>query len=524
MNRYIFLIITGLLFLFSSCMKELGNYEYTEINEIKIDSIKGYRVTQFDTLKILPTITQSLETDEGDLEYLWYWYKANDEKRIIDTIGYSKNLAFYVAAQPGLYAARLKITDKRNGLFARKAFDVSVEADNSGILILSDLNGKANLSILNFADLFFQDVYYAANGEYAGSHPVAIADIDHEAKHIHDIVIMCKDQAGGVVADPNTFQKVNSYAEMFYTAPLTPNPDIYASVATELTAGMKIDYDFIIDGGRLYNRDFLNAVVGMPLMYKPGILGNYKLSPYTFLQGNTLLFYDNANYCFRVLECARGLISTNKLSPVPLKDETDVNSLAFDPRNVGLELVYGGQGWKKDIDVVGTGYGIFRKPNSQGLSEMYCLKFNIGTTMSYPHTPGSTYDYFTPYFKHAIQDAPDMERATAFVMSRKDPYLYYAYKNKIYSYDVEYDKAKVIYNVDTTAVGSGATVNYMYFRPGDNTDYSLKMWAATSKDDVTQKTGSIHVLELGRNGDVVKVDTVYQNVCGKVVGMAYKRR
>lgn len=45
-------------------------------------------------------------------------------------------------------------------------------------------------------------------------------------------------------------------------------------------------------------------------------------------------------------------------------------------------------------------------------------------------------DYFTPYFQHTVSGATDLDKATAFAMSREDPYLYYAYKNKIYSYEL----------------------------------------------------------------------------------------
>ena len=119
-----------------------------------------------------------------------------------------------------------------------------------------------------------------------------------------------------------------------------------------------------------------------------------------------------------------------------------------------------------------------------------------------------------------VLGATNLDKASAFAMSRIDPYLYYAYKNKIYSYDLEYDKAKEIYDTDTI-VGQGANVDYLYFRPDVET---VNMYVATSKSNSTDKTGSIHLLGLGRNGDVLRVDTVYQNVCGKVVGMAYKNR
>lgn len=54
---------------------------------------------------------------------------------------------------------------------------------------------------------------------------------------------------------------------------------------------------------------------------------------------------------------------------------------------------------------------------------MYCLKFNIGYYMSF--TPAG--DYFTPYFKRPVSGAADLDKASAYAMSRIDPYLYNQY-------------------------------------------------------------------------------------------------
>ena len=231
MKKYLLLMTVVLAALsFTSCMEELGSYEYMDANEIKIDSIKGQSITQYDTLRIVPTITQSRNTSEENLEYLWYWYKSGaGENAKIDTLGFDRNLNYYVAAVPGLYSARLKITDKETGLFARKEFDISVEAENSGLLILSDLNGNANLSLLNFANIFSQDIYYAANGEYAGTNPVGIADIDNAGTDLHMIAILCADGRGGVVTEPTSFVKISDYSDLFYVMPQPIAPEAYCA-------------------------------------------------------------------------------------------------------------------------------------------------------------------------------------------------------------------------------------------------------------------------------------------------------
>ncbi len=518
MKTYLLFGIIFWVVTLASCMEELGNYDYEEVNSLKLDSIQGTTITQFDTLKIKPFIRQTMGQEEEQLEYLWFWYKdAAAELEVLDTLSTEKNLNYYVATEPGLYHASFQVTDKQTGLFARKNFDVSIVADNSGILVLSELEGKANLSLLNFAREYFQDVYYAANGEYAGEKPVAIADIDNARTDLHMVVIMCQDERGGVVVDPSMFRKINVFSDLFYTVPKVIHPETYCSVATLYVSGMGITYDFMINDGKLYNRDFQNAMYE-PL-FRPEIYGDYKLSPYSFLNYNTLMFYDNKNYCFNILKCSYGTINTTRLDPVPLAIDADPEKMEFNPRDTKLELVYGGEGWKKEENSAGFGYGIFRTPGTTDLNNMYCLKFYIGTGMS------SSYEQenFVAYFKHPVREAVQLNEAHAYAISKKDPYLYYACKNKIYSYDLEYDKSKVIYDTDTV-VGAGARIDYMYFQPGSSPDNSLTMWAATSIPESSGKTGSIHVLGLGRNGDVVRVDTVYQNVCGKVVGMAYKNR
>lgn len=105
MKKYLLLMmVVSTALLCTSCMEELGTYEYVDVNEIKIDSIKGQSITQYDTLHIVPTITQSENISEENLEYLWYWYKAGaGENAKIDTLGFDRNLNYYVAAVPGLY-------------------------------------------------------------------------------------------------------------------------------------------------------------------------------------------------------------------------------------------------------------------------------------------------------------------------------------------------------------------------------------------------------------------------------------
>lgn len=518
MKTKLILIIIS-IFTATSCMKEKGNYDYSDLNEITIDTLNMRTLSQFDSLKLTPVISQSKFDTEENLDFLWYWYRTDVDERIIDTLSTERNLKYYAGDEPGKYGLRLKVTDRRTGLYARLPIDIVISGGNSGLLVLSSINNKANLTIVNEAKDLFQDAYYAANGEHAGENPISIACVDiYQKLGMQEIMIFCNDTKGGVTLNYDNFVKEREIGKLFFATPSVLLPQSYTASESQM---VKVDYDFIINNGRLHARELKNVGVSNPtdMLFLPEIMGDYSLSPYSFINANTLLFYDNKNYCFRVLNCGGGNISSNIFAPAPLENEANVDNMPFNPRNVGLEMIFGGEGWKPS-GYVGNGYGIFRKPGTTSLDEMYCLKFNIGDKMSFTPPYGT---YFVSYFKHKITQAPGMNEAKAFAISKKDPYIYYAHNNLIYSYDVEYDKAKEVYNLDTV-VNKGAKVDYLYIRNGSSVELSAKMWVGSSEGDHSTKTGSIHVLTMGRNGDVTKQDTVYKNICGKVVSMSYKAR
>lgn len=70
MIRYILLIIVSVM-LFSSCYRDLGHYDYTTIDSVRIENIsKKYpdKIMFEDTLKIFPEVTHR----EGNFSYKWY--------------------------------------------------------------------------------------------------------------------------------------------------------------------------------------------------------------------------------------------------------------------------------------------------------------------------------------------------------------------------------------------------------------------------------------------------------------------
>ena len=98
-------IISFLLFLigFYGCYDDEGNYDYTEVFEIRIDSMKAsYTLyTLVDTLRISP------EVSPADAEYDFHWgvYQTNVQgyAPTLDTIATTRDLVYPMTLDPGSY-------------------------------------------------------------------------------------------------------------------------------------------------------------------------------------------------------------------------------------------------------------------------------------------------------------------------------------------------------------------------------------------------------------------------------------
>ena len=72
MKTKVYILLSLCLTLLYSCYSDKGNYDYEEINEVKITGLSNGIVTKFknvDTLKAQPVLEKTLS--EGNYEYTW---------------------------------------------------------------------------------------------------------------------------------------------------------------------------------------------------------------------------------------------------------------------------------------------------------------------------------------------------------------------------------------------------------------------------------------------------------------------
>ena len=131
-NKY--LISLGVSLLFLSCAEDKGNYTYTHIDEITIDSIKNnYTKVVGDSLSIPVTLTHSAVNKSENLSYLW---EINNQK-----VAETKDLNILTPSDMsfGNKIARYTITDNNNGMKFYKTFSVNIVSPfNWGYYILTE--------------------------------------------------------------------------------------------------------------------------------------------------------------------------------------------------------------------------------------------------------------------------------------------------------------------------------------------------------------------------------------------------
>ena len=132
-----------LLYLFLSllataCYDDLGNYKYTDLNNVTVDSIHSNqwyeKYTYADTLRIEPVLSLALGGTEDHLEFEWKLMPLHarynndsipvEEQKAGYIIGREKNLAYPLKEKPGEYAGFFYVKDTQTGISYKTDFYV----------------------------------------------------------------------------------------------------------------------------------------------------------------------------------------------------------------------------------------------------------------------------------------------------------------------------------------------------------------------------------------------------------------
>lgn len=144
--------VLGFILILTSCFKDLGSYDYKDINEITVANLGGphnllYKV---DTLRITPDIQYTMDSNDLDrYSYEWRIGFAN-EGATRPTISHERNLVFPVTLVPNSYTLYFNVYDKVTELTWTTTTSLNVgTASSRGFLIAGeDENGYADADMI----------------------------------------------------------------------------------------------------------------------------------------------------------------------------------------------------------------------------------------------------------------------------------------------------------------------------------------------------------------------------------------
>lgn len=501
-SKIIILSIFALFLGMTACVVDDGNYEYKDINDVVISGIETkYTITMLDTLRITPSLAGSIgPINEQDYDFLWTLYEGlNSPQRfsVPDTLAKSRNLEIAVTHIPDNYRLSFHVKDKNTGVRYRHQFEVQIMSEfQRGLLILSDLDGNAAVSMVSITGDVFPNLYYNINGEHAGTKPLAIdmmgrAPLDY-------VAVICDDDRGGVFASSVSFKQMMEYRDIFYNSPAVIKPQGFHTLRSY---GAVSDYQefvnqsFIVNDGKLYFKD-LNYNVTTPegtvtvetKFYDP-YSGDYEIASERFRMVSNLHFCNKYKRYMYIPN-----LNQPNLFPVVAEPE----SPHFCPANVGMELVWGRH-----------------SPSPRNVVLVHSLHRNDDGKIVYfkwrANFPSA--GRIEPQGKIVLPDEWAIHQAKHFAGNVRQDYIYYGVGNTVYLYDAVAHQERVIYQFP-----GNVTVDKLLYREELLT--IERMWVATSQGD-SGMCGSIHEMEVGPGGNLILLES-FENVGGKIVDMCWK--
>lgn len=455
------LSLLALLLAVSSCYKDEGNYDYSELNEISADMTASggtFAVDRYDTLRINPVLHFSKgEVDESDLEYKWEiylddWANAEPQSTVLST---ERNLCVQITKPESatMYAVVLSVTNKRNGTSYRFKYSLSVQPSvMSGLLVLQDEDGACRLDYLastrcepTFA--YTHHIPYAfaaANGRRLQGVPrgvsFTLATKSSYEPQVKRIYLWTDKEV--VMLDAADFTCLHANEELFMIAPerldvqniMRHGTYNYVTVLVNGTEAHALNQQTAMSYGFQFSRALRpNATLSGDIrlsryIYQPDDFGSWT--------GFEAILYDEAGQ--RFVKVDEGVNNNSDLKA--FEQQTDKTKAIFDVNNIGLQMVWMGKGNG------GQGFAVFTDGQKRSI---YRSRFNVRSTIGDTGNPGDEVEvnpqvYNIAIAKYDFSAVAGGDEARYFDLNRYANTMLYATPSDIYVYDFSAKKATLI--------------------------------------------------------------------------------
>lgn len=441
MNKIVLAWMVGMFFL-QSCLDDSGNYSYSDLIPIEVDSTNiasSYRVTQLDYLVIDPAVKQG--TDDSNLSYEWRIFQSsgmpNTEtgKIVDDVVGTERKLNYQVTTPPGAYTLGFTVTDKQNGVSTVLTRPINVESFAPvGLMVIHGDADSSDVSILVndrivpdvAKDEVKHNIFSTTNGHRVPGAPGKVAYVINT----QNVYIFTKGDKGGYRSRGSDLEVLDTYADMFMES------------LSEGEINFQ-DYnvwsynDVLINDGKLYFATQASTTFtqfGVPAF---GI--EYDAEPFIGIDANGYGIYQGVIYD----RLSKRFLYAN--SQKVLTEFKAPTTGSFNLNEVGMDMVYAESGFNK---------------------YWYCL-------MKDPEMETNYYVYvcaFTQYddgnrgvAKYDVSACADLKDATAFAVSNRADLLFYATPTEVKQCNYTNNGASVSrYKLPDDLIAEGYEINMLW--------------------------------------------------------------
>lgn len=417
-----------------SCFKDLGSYDYHDINEVTIGSLGGpynllYKV---DTLKINPDIDLTMDTGDPDrYEYEWRIGYVN-EGTSRPTIGRERNLVYPISLLPKAYTIYFNVYDKLTEVTwtTTAALTVTTTVSRGFHITGEDENGYADADMIAMPlnkDTVIVKRIISGNGMPRYKEPIKLL---HTGSTLDSSKVkqwfMTKEGSYYMNTATLEVKPSNTFKNMLYTTFELPldiypvglapeialtggnSPGTYSRVVITNTGDL---FSASLMGGDFYSNP-INRTSGKPLEL-------LKLSPYIMyspVTWNRYIVYDESNNRF--------MYATGSSVPsTTLTAFTDAGGpFPWNQGTTGRKLVYAENTRNyEDGSTAGNSFALMK----DAANEFHVYKF---------YANGAFSPVKIAYFK-IKPTAEDFDKAKIYAFSSVRKILYYAVGSKLYGYD-----------------------------------------------------------------------------------------
>lgn len=493
-----------LLLLCVACKKDLGNYNYTELNDINFGGLsKSYTVLLGEKLQIKPEFKFSKENnnDEQAFSYQWYAFDINanlqlpaDQRK---NIAQTRNLDAAIQVPPGNYLLYYSVTDKKTGVVYTITIPLKVEtAIYEGWMVLNDVDGVARLDMVSKIKNVYTpivDVLAQTGSELSlKGKPLNVTCYPFSFSAYG--ISVSTDQGSNRI-DPETFKWKNTYNLSYEMVANTP-----AGFHADFLAPIKEDKGicYMYAGGNIYfNYSLFSINYGVPVNLVTGEKVGFKAAPFVAAAMDLSTFtpmavaFDTEKKRFLKHSGSDRSMGTIPTPLLPL----------FNTSNMGMDLLH----MEYTTYNGGEVFAVMKNP----AGKIYLVRFS-------PFN--GAHNYF------AEITGTDITQAEKFTLSPVFGYLFYTVGGKVYEYDTSLKTTKLMIDKGSEKI---SLLKFQDFARSSNTYYKDKanqlMVCSYKPTEPADKNGKLEFYNVpSLNGDLTLAEG-YSGF-GKILSVSYRQR